>query len=65
MYHKTNLLRCKERSPQKKKYPNSKVREENIEVIYYSAMIAATRKVHFSGVLLLPSSRWRDGVGES
>ena len=47
MYHRTNVLYCKERSPQKRKYSNSKVREENIAVVYYSlrAMIAATRKV--------------------
>ena len=29
-----------------------------IAVVYYSAMIAATRKVHFSYVLFLPSSWW-------
>ena len=34
MYHRTNVLCCKERSPQKKKYSNSKVREENIAVIF-------------------------------
>ena len=28
MYHRTNVLCCKERSPQKKKYSNSKVREK-------------------------------------
>ena len=58
---------CEERNPQKKKYSNSKVREENIAVVYYSlrAMIAATRKVHFSYVLLLPSSWWSRVVGES
>ena len=56
VYHRTNVLCCKERSPQKKKFSDSKVREENIAVVYYSAMIAATRKVHFSCVLLLPSS---------
>ena len=65
MYHRSNVLCCKERSLQKKKYSNSKVREENIAVVYYSALIAATRKVHFSCVLLLPSSWWRRGVGES
>ena len=55
-----NVLCCKERSPQKKKYSNSKVREENKAVVYYSlrAMIVATRKVHFSYILLLPSSWW-------
>ena len=35
LYHRTNVLCCKERSPQKKKYSNSKVREENIAVVYY------------------------------
>ena len=65
LYHRTNVLCCKERSPQKKKYSNSKVREENIAVVYYSAMIAATQKVHFSCVLLLTSSWWWRGVGES
>ena len=64
MYYRTNVLCCKERSPQKKKYSNSKVREENIAVVYYSAMIAATLKVHFSCVLL-PSSWWWRGVDES
>ena len=34
MYHRTNVLSCKERSPQKKKYSNSKVREENIAVVF-------------------------------
>ena len=33
-YHRTNVLCCKERSPQKKKYSNSKVREENIAVVF-------------------------------
>ena len=49
------MLCCKERSPQKKKYSNLKVREENIAVIYYSlrAMIVATRKVHSSPFLLV------------
>ena len=57
------MLCCKERSPQKKKYSNSKVREENIAIVYYSlrAMIVATRKVHFSYVLLGGDG----GVGES
>ena len=65
LYHRTNVLCCKERSPQKKKYSNSKVMEENIAVVYYSTMIAATRKVNFSCILLLPSSWWLRGVGES
>ena len=65
VYHRTNVLCCKERSPQQKKYSNSKVTEENIAVVYYSAKIAATQKVHFSYVLLLPSSWWWWGVGES
>ena len=40
------MLYCTERSPQKKKYSNSKVREENIAVVYYSlrATIAALEK---------------------
>ena len=63
--HRTNVLCCKERSPQKKKYLNSKVREENIVVVYCSAMIASTRKVRFSCILLLPSSWWWRGVGEN
>ena len=65
VYHRTNVLCCKQRSPQKKKYSNSKVREENIAVVYYSAMITATRKVHLSCILLLRSSWWWRGVGES
>ena len=36
LYHKTNVLCCKERSPQKKKYSNSRLMEENIAVVYYS-----------------------------
>ena len=46
MYHRTNVLCCKERTPQEKKYSNSKVREENIAVVYYSlrATIAALEK---------------------
>ena len=36
MYHWTNVLCCKERSPQKKKYSNSNEREENIAIVYYS-----------------------------
>ena len=58
MYHRTNVWCFKKRSLQKKKYSNSKVREENITVVYCSAMIAATWKVHFSCALLLPSSWW-------
>ena len=34
LYHRTNVLCCKERSPQKKKYSNSKVREANIAVVF-------------------------------
>ena len=43
------MLCFKERSSQKKKYSNSKVREENIVVVYYSlrATIVATRKIRF------------------
>ena len=33
LYNKTNVLCCKERSPQKKKYSNSKIREENISIV--------------------------------
>ena len=33
MYHRTNVLSFKERSPQKKKYSNSKLREKNIAVV--------------------------------
>ena len=44
---------------------NRKGKGKNIAVVYYSAMIAATRKVHFSCVLLLPSSWWWRGMGES
>ena len=65
VYYRINVLCYKERSPQKKKYSNSKVREENIAVVYYSAMITATLKVHVSYVLLLPSSGGDGGVGES
>ena len=45
LYHRTNVLCCKERSPQKKKYSNSNVRERKYSSRFYSAMIAATRKV--------------------
>ena len=50
------MLCFKERSQQKKKYSNSKVREENIVVVYYSlrAMIIATRKVYFITFFSLP-----------
>ena len=41
----------------KRKYSDSKVRGKNIAVVYYSAMIAVTRKVHFRCVLL-PSFWW-------
>ena len=34
LYHRTNVLCCRERSPQKKKYSNSNVREENIAVVF-------------------------------
>ena len=34
LYHRTNVLCCKERSPQKKKCSNSRVREENIAVVF-------------------------------
>ena len=65
MKHRTNVLCYKERSPQKKKHSNRRVKEKNIAVVYYSAMIAATRKVHFICILLLPSFWWWRGVGET
>ena len=34
VYHRTNVLCCKERSPHKTKYSNLKVREENIAVVF-------------------------------
>ena len=34
IYHRTNVLCCKERSPLKKKYSNSKVRKKNIAVVF-------------------------------
>ena len=34
MYHRTNVFCCKERSLQKNNYSNSKVREENIAVVF-------------------------------
>ena len=59
VYHRTNVLCCKERSPQKKKYSNSKVREENIAVIFIQLWSLQLEKF-----LLLPSSRWWRGVCE-
>ena len=61
------MLCCKERSPQKKKYPNSKVREENIAVVYYSlrAMIVATRKFILVVFLFSLPLGGEGGVGES
>ena len=44
LYHRTDVFCCKERSLQKKKYSNSKVREK-YSSRFYSAMITATRKV--------------------
>ena len=51
LYHRTNVLCCKERSPQKRKYSNSKVREKYSRR-FYSAMIAVIRKVHFCSLPL-------------
>ena len=52
MYHRTNVLCCKERSPQKKKYSNSKVREENIAVVFIQLWLLQLKKFIF----LRPSS---------
>ena len=51
MYHRTNVFCCKERSPQKKKYSNLKVRENKYGSRFYSAMISTTRKVSSSPFL--------------
>ena len=59
LYHRTNVLCCKEKSSQKKKYSNSKVREENIAVVFIQLWSLQLKKF-----LLLPSSRWWRGVGE-
>ena len=59
LYHRSNVLCCKERSPQKKKYSNSKVREENIAVVFIQLWLLQLEK------FLLPSSRWWRGVCES
>ena len=60
------MLGCKKRSPQKKKYSNSKVREENIAVVYYSlrATIAALEKFVLVTFFSLPLVS-DGGVGES
>ena len=60
MYHRTNVLCCKERSSLKKKNSNSKVREENIAVVFIQLLSLQLEKF-----LLLLSSRWRRGVCES
>ena len=57
MYHRTNVLCCKKRSSQKKKYSNSKVRVENIAVVFIQLWSLQPKKF-----LLLPSSRWWRGV---
>ena len=59
MFHRTNVLCCKKRSPQKKKYSNSKVREENIAVVFIQLWSLQLEK------FLLFSSRWWRGVCES
>ena len=56
--HRTNVLCCKERSPQKKNY--SKIRKENIAVVFIQLWSLQLEKF-----LLLPSSRWWRGVCES
>ena len=54
LYHRTNVLCCKKRSPQKKKYSNSKVRG-NIAVVFIRLWSLQLEKF-----LLFPSSRlWR------
>ena len=60
MYHRTNVLCCKERSPQKKKYSHSKVKEENIAVVFIQLWSLQLEKF-----LLFPSSRGWRGVCES
>ena len=59
-YHRTNVLCCKERSLQKKKYSNSKVREKNIAVVFIRLW-----SLQFEKFLLLPSSLWWQCVCES
>ena len=60
MHHRTNILCCKERSPQKKKYSNSKVKEKNIAVVFIQLW-----SLQLEQFLLLPSSWWWQGVWES
>ena len=60
LYHRTKVLCCKERSSQKKKYSNSKVKEENIAVVFIQLWSLQLEKF-----VLLPSSRWWRGVDES
>ena len=63
MYHRTNVLCCKERSPQKKKYSNSKVRGK-YSSRFYSAMIAVIQKFTFvASFLSLPLGG--DGVWDA
>ena len=54
LYHKTNVLYCKERSPQKKKYSNSKVREENIAVAFIQLWSLQLEKFIFVASFFLP-----------
>ena len=60
MYHRTNVLCSKERSPQKKKCSNSKVREENIAVLFIQLWSLQLEKF-----LFLASSRWWQGECEN
>ena len=59
MYHRTNVLCCKERSLQEKKYSNSKI-GKNIAIIFIRLWSRQLEKF-----LLLPSSRWWQCVCES
>ena len=52
LYHRTNVLCCKKRSSQKKKYSNSKVREENIAVVFIQLWLLQLEKF----IYLRPSS---------
>ena len=65
MYYRTNVLCCKERSPQKKKILKLEGKGKKYSSRFYSAMIAVIQKVHFCCVLLLHSPWWWRGVCES
>ena len=60
VYHRTKVLCCKERSPQEKKYSNSKVREKNIALVFIQLWSLQLEKF-----LLLHFSRWWRCVCES